>query len=87
MKLFEEMSPTEWASALELTVKKFVYRIVKYRDKGFRRHAAQQQGAAGGASEHAADQQQKFRHALQITQLSQGLAPPTAADLPHVVSS
>ena len=43
MKPFEEMSPTEWASALELTVKKFVYRIVKYRDKGFRRHAAQQQ--------------------------------------------
>ena len=43
MKPFEEMSPPEWASALELTVKKFVYRIVKYRDKGFRRHAAQQQ--------------------------------------------
>ena len=37
------MSPHEWASALEVTVKQFVYRIVKYRDKGFRRHAAQQQ--------------------------------------------
>ena len=43
VKPFEEMSPPEWASALEVTVKQFVYRIVKYRDKGFRRHAAQQQ--------------------------------------------
>ena len=39
VKPFEEMSPHEWASALEDTVKQFVYRIVKYRE-----------GSAPGAS-------------------------------------